>query len=127
MTDQLAAQLQGLHFSGPHPSAAHWQPAVNVYAHGDRLEVCVDLAGVRKQDIKVDVEPRRLVVHGHREPPDCGSERKACGRVLAMEIADGPFQRVLELPVVVDTSKVEARQDNGWLWITLPRVRKEED
>ena len=127
MTDQLATQLQGLHFGSLPSGDATWQPAVNVYAHADRLEVCVDLAGVRKQDIKVDVEQRRLVVCGHREPPDCGSQRQSCGRILVMEIADGSFARVLEFPVEVDTARVEARQDNGWLWITLPRVWKEDE
>lgn len=127
MTDQLAAQLQGLHFGSLAAADSSWQPAVNIYAHGDRLEVCVDLAGVRKQDIKVDVEPRRLVVHGHRDPPDCGSQRQACGRILVMEIADGPFARVVEFPMDVDTARVEARQDNGWLWITLPRQKEEEE
>jgi len=126
-TDQLAAQLQGLHFGSLQPAETTWRPAVNVYAHPDRLEVCVDLAGVRKQDITVDVEPRRLVIRGYREPPDCGSQRQSCGRILVMEIADGRFERILEFPVEVDTGRVEARQENGWLWIVLPRVRKEDE
>jgi HSP20 family molecular chaperone IbpA len=37
-----------------------------------------------------------------------------------MEIQDGSFERVLEFPVMVDTERVIAKQDNGWLWITLP-------
>src|SRR3954451_12911741 len=62
MTDQIAGQLHGLHFSAFHPPDARWQPAVNVYSYEDRVEVCMDLAGVEKKDIRVDVEPRRLSV-----------------------------------------------------------------
>ncbi len=124
LTDQIAAQLQGLHFSGFHPSEAAWQPAVNVYACADSLEVCVDLAGVRKQDIKVDVEPRRLVIRGHRPLPDSGTGPRD-GRILVMEIADGGFERVIDFAVDVDPERVTARQDNGWLWITLPKATRE--
>lgn len=119
MADQLAGQLQGLHFASLHP-AAGWQPAVNVYAHEDRIEVCVELAGTKKQDICVDVEPHRLVIRGHRPMPERDCAHPPCGRVLVMEIADGDFERVIEFPVAVDTERVQAKQDNGWLWVTLP-------
>lgn len=126
MADQLAAQLQGLHFAGLQSSEAGWRPDVNVYAHADRLEVCVDLAGVSKQEIQVEVEPRRLVVRGQRQAPDHGCEAASCCRILVMEIPDGSFERVLEFPVAVDTERVIARQDNGWLWITLPLQKEDE-
>ena len=122
MADQLAAQLQGLHFSSLQPRDVTWQPAVNVYEYDDRIEVCVDLAGARKQDIKVEVEQRRLVISGHRGMPERSCENPPCGRILVMEIADGSFERVLEFPVDVDTERVEARQKNGWLWVSLPVV-----
>lgn len=120
MADQLANQLQGLQFAGLQSPEAVWRPDVNVYAHEDRLEVCVDLAGVAKPEIKVEVEPRRLVVRGQRQAPENGCEASSCCRILVMEIPDGSFERVLEFPMAVDTERVVARQDNGWLWITLP-------
>jgi HSP20 family protein len=126
MADQLAAQLQGLQFAGLQSPEAIWHPDVNVYAHEDRLEVCMDLAGVSKQEIKVEVEPRRLVVRGQRQEPDSGCGDTSCCRILIMEIPDGSFERVLEFPVAVDTEKVSAKQDNGWLWITLPLQKEDE-
>ncbi|MDZ4403595.1 Hsp20/alpha crystallin family protein [Prosthecobacter sp.] len=127
MTDQLAAQLQGLQFAGLQPPDVTWRPDVNVYAYADCIEVCVDLAGARKQDIKVEVEPRRLVIRGQRQPPDGGCDQSNRCRILVMEIADGSFERVLEFPVTVDTERVVAKQDNGWLWITLPVVQQEDE
>lgn len=118
--NQIAAQLQGLHFSAFHPPAVKWEPAVNVYAFKDRLEVCVDLSGVPKQDIHIDVEPRRLAIRGHRSSPDSGCGHPPCGRVLVMEIPDGNFERILGFPMDVDTAQVEARQEDGWVWISLP-------
>src|SRR5262245_41254760 len=121
MTDQIATQLHGLHFSALHPSDATWRPAVNVYAYADRMEVCVDLAGVDKREIRVDVEARRLSVSGHRTFPENDCEGPGCARILIMEIADGRFERTLEFTEEIDTERVEARQENGWLWIILPK------
>ena len=127
MTDYLAvAQMQGLRFAGFLPPAAFWQPAVNVYINSESLEVCMDLAGVRRDEVAVQAEARRLVVRGRRQMPDCGGGEAGCGRLLIMEIPEGSFERVLELPVEVDPDQVEARQDHGWLLITLPRAKQED-
>ena len=132
MAEDLAAQLQGLHFANAQAQQALWRPALNMYAHADRLEVCMDLAGVRKQDIQVEVEPRRLTLRGRRTLPQCppGAEAAAaadsCCRILMMEIPDGEFERVLDLPAAVNTEKVTARQDNGWLWVSLPVLETED-
>jgi HSP20 family protein len=122
MTDQIAAKLHKLHFAVLHPPSASWNPAVNVYAYEDRLEVCMDLAGVNKQDIRVDVASRSVSVSGHRAFPENSCVGPGCARILAMEIEDGTFERTLEFPVNIDTQRVEARQENGWLWITLPKA-----
>lgn len=120
--NEITAHLQGLHFSSMGIPAEAWQPAVNVYAYADRIEVCVDLAGVSTEDVEIRVEGRRLVVRGRRSPPELRRERPPCGRILAMEIQDGAFERVLEFPVEVNAEQAQARQDNGWLWIVLPRT-----
>jgi HSP20 family protein len=125
MTDQVVSHLQRLHFAGFHPPEAVWEPAVNLYAWPDRLEICVDLAGVNKEDIKVDVGPRRIVIRGHRVLPGSECQPVSCERILMMEIADGRFERALDLPLNVDAQRVEVRQDNGWLWITLPKAAEE--
>ncbi len=124
LADQIADQLQGLKFGSFQPLSATWQPAVNVYAYDGRLEVCVDLAGVAKQEITVEVEPHRLVVRGYRKAPGHALP-EGCSRLLVMEIQDGAFERVLTLGVAVDPEQVSARQDNGWLWISLPKMEKE--
>jgi len=100
-TDHLAAQLQELHFGSFQLPVGAWRPPVNVYAHHDRLEVCVELAGVPKEDIEVQVDTRRLMIRGHRIAPEQRCEHPPCGRIQLMEIADGAFERVLEFPVDV--------------------------
>jgi HSP20 family protein len=100
-----------------------WQPEVNIYASLDGVEVCMDLAGVRKQDIKVEVQQRRLIVRGHRDLPTSSRVGPQCSRILVMEITDGRFERILDFPMDLDMAHVEARKENGWLWISLPTVQ----
>jgi len=118
--NQIATDLHDLHFGSLHRPSAAWRPPLNVYVFADRYEVCVELAGVPKGDIEVQVESRRLVIRGHREPPEQSCGQPACGRILVMEIPEGGFERIIEFPREVATHGVTARQENGWLWITLP-------
>lgn len=43
-----------------------------------------------------------------------------------MEIPEGAFERTLDFTVEIDPAHVQARQDTGWLWISLPRVSMED-
>lgn len=119
-TEQLVSQLQRLHFASIGQPAGAWSPSINVYAYDDRIEACVDLAGVPKSDIEVHVEPRRLAIRGERPSPEQACKRPPCGRILVMEIPEGTFERVIEFPFEINPAAAEARQDNGWLWICMP-------
>tara|TARA_R110002096_G_scaffold292704_7_gene487159 strand:- start:2883 stop:3266 length:384 start_codon:yes stop_codon:yes gene_type:complete len=119
-TEDVARDLSSLHFSG-FQSIQGWTPDINAYRYDDRIEVWVDLSGVEKSDIHVDVLLDRLRISGERKPPlptrDTSSQ---CRRVLAMEIESGHFGREFELPDEIDRNRVTAKQENGLLWIILP-------
>jgi HSP20 family protein len=101
-------------------SAETWQPAINAYCCADCIAICVELAGVEDRSIDLQVEPRRVVIRGHRQPPEPeGAEQKPM-RVLEMEIDYGPFEREIALPCDVDQSRVTAEQRNGVFWVYLP-------
>ena len=119
-TGDVAFDLSNLHFSG-YRSTQGWTPEINAYRYDDRIEIWVDLAGVDKADISVDVLPDRVRISGERKPPlptrDASSQ---CRQVLTMEIESGRFGREIVLPAEVDRNRVSARQENGLLWIVLP-------
>ena len=121
-TGSVAYELQRLHFSRFRPPAEAWQPQLNVYCYEDRLEVCVDLAGVDRENVEIHVEPRKLLIRGTRPSPEpvSGDPDSPCRQILAMEIENGPFERIFSLPTDVDADAVTARQEEGLLWIQLP-------
>lgn len=100
-----------------------WQPAINAFVCEDRICVCVELAGVKKSEIDLLVEPRRLLVRGTRQAPEPTGAQGRARRTLALEIDYGAFERELELALPVDADRASAEQKDGLLWISLPLKR----
>ena len=90
--------------------------------------MCVDLAGVDKSKIDLEVSNSRLSIRGNRIVPNyeeldetTAPETKSKVRVHMMEIDHGAFFREVELPEHVAQSKIAAHYRNGMLWIELPK------
>ncbi|MDC0259260.1 Hsp20/alpha crystallin family protein [Verrucomicrobiales bacterium] len=124
-TGEVAFELGNLQFAEFHPTDG-WRPDINAYRYDDRIELWVDLAGVKKDAIAVDVLPDRVRISGERRSPaptrDASSQ---CRQVIAMEIENGRFAREIVLPLEVDRDGVSAKQENGLLWIILPTISPE--
>jgi HSP20 family protein len=124
LTSQLTSamqQLLGQSFGRFCPAEA-WAPTVNIYQLADRLVVCADLAGVDRDRIEVRVEPGALEIRGERPAPAPGStgDAERPQRILAMEIDDGAFCRVIRIPEAVRLDEVESTYHQGLLWVSLP-------
>ncbi len=107
-------KVQFSRFSAPET----WQPALNAYRCEHCVVICVDLAGVDRDQIQLEVTPTRLSLRGQRRPPEPEPHKPV--QILAMEIDYGRFERVVTLPSDTQPDKVTAEQRNGLLWIYLP-------
>ena len=92
-----------------------FRPAVDVFRTDDpaELRVVVELAGVKPESIQLATSGRTLVIAGERP-------RLQSGTYQQMEIEYGRFQRTLQLPADVETSKATAAYEHGILAIVLP-------
>jgi len=97
-----------------------WEPPVNVYEQPDCLIVCVELAGMRREDIDVEVGPGRLIVQGVRPDPQLPKSDTPC-RLHLLEIHQGPFARTIALPSEFDVGNTQAQYREGYLWIRVPK------
>jgi HSP20 family protein len=101
-----------------------WQPDVDVFETEKEIIVRVDLAGVRSSDLRVTVDGSMLRISGVRVSGD-SSEVK---RLHQMEIATGPFERRVRVPVAFDRERVAAHLSDGFLTVSLSKrspVRRE--
>jgi HSP20 family protein len=94
-----------------------WQPDVDVFETETAIVVRAEIAGVRSQDLKVRVDGQVLRISGVRAAP-AGSEVK---RLHQMEIASGPFERRVRIPIVFERDRVSAHVTDGFLTVTLPK------
>jgi HSP20 family protein len=95
-----------------------WEPPVDIYEHASCFVVCVELAGMCREEIDVQIMPKRLLIRGTR--PKAGiPEADGPHRVHLMEIRHGPFERIINLPGNLDLESVQAQYREGYLWIRL--------
>ncbi len=99
----------------------HWQPDIDVFETESDVVVRVELAGVRQEDVRVSVDGDQLRISGHRAT----GESEAVS-LHQMEIAAGPFDRRLRIPVPFERDHVSARLSEGVLTITLARRKPQQ-
>jgi HSP20 family protein len=107
------------------PPDKFWEPLVDIYETKDALKVKVELAGVKPEDIHLELsgDGNALTVRGIRRDGDL----EAAGRTVfhQMEIYLGPFERTVPLPsrLHLDRDGIGAMFRDGFLLVTLPKVQ----
>lgn len=99
-----------------------FKPAVNTREGEFAYHIEVDLPGVKKEDIKVDVSDRTLTISGNRHSKEEVNEKD----YYRYESSYGKFQRSFTLPDNVDTENVTASCEDGVLEVVVPKTQKEE-
>lgn len=94
-----------------------WQPDADVFETEDEVVVRVELAGVASGDLRVSVHGSEVRVSGVRAPHEVAPVK----RLHQMEIASGPFERRVQIPVAFDRDRVTAHLANGFLTVTLAK------
>jgi HSP20 family protein len=107
----------------PDPAAAgeaepSWVPSVDVHEFPDRFLVLADLPGVEAKDIDITADHGVLTLKGLRQ----FEKRENQQGLERLERVSGPFLRRFTLPENVQTDQIKARQNNGVLELTIPKV-----
>ena len=115
----LVYQFTKVQFSQA-PARDTWSPALNAYRCPKGFAICVDLAGVPKDEIQIEVHARTVRLEGRREIPEPKGKDEEAVQIIAMEIDAGRFSREVILPAEVESNAVRAEYKEGFLWIYLP-------
>jgi HSP20 family protein len=97
----------------------NFAPACDISEADNHYLMSVDLPGMKKEDIKIEVSGEVLTVSGERkrEVPEKNH------RTQRYERSYGFFKRSFTLPASIDADKVEARYENGVLELYLPKCQ----
>lgn len=96
----------------------YFTPAVDILENPKELVVMVDMPGVDKDRVEIDLKDNILAIIG-RVPDD-----KAEGEELLAEYRTGNYFRTFRITDVVDQSKITASMSDGVLKVTLPKAEK---
>jgi HSP20 family protein len=100
-----------------------WAPEVDLCEEGNQLRVSVDLPGVPKDAVRIDIQEGMLTIHGERrEERTEGGEQQGFRRT---ERRYGSFYRSIPLPDGADAEQAQARMKEGVLEITIPLAQKQ--
>ncbi|HJV86026.1 MAG TPA: Hsp20 family protein [Noviherbaspirillum sp.] len=97
-----------------------WSPPVETAQRENRFIVCAELAGVKRDDLLVEISSNRLTIEGERHPeaPHAPQEYRRSER------AYGHFYRVIDLPPGANTDAASASMQDGVLEVTVPIERE---
>ena len=101
-------------------SSSSVRPACEVNETEEAYLIEVDLPGMRREDIRIEVKDGRLWIQGERKR-EVSEGEKDRGYV---ERFYGRFERVFALPESIKVDKVEAHYENGVLRMVLPKAEK---
>jgi HSP20 family protein len=94
-----------------------WMPPVEVSEENGKLQICAELPGVNKDDVKVEMTDEGLMIQGERKRE---SEEKRNG-IYRSERSYGRFCRLIPLPEqTMNTEQVQAEFKDGLLKVTIP-------
>jgi len=92
---------------------ADWTPAADIYETESGYLIALDLPGIKREALEIDIDDSRLLVKGTRIVDESRTRRSERPR--------GKFVRTFTVPASVDQNKIDADYKDGVLQIRLPK------
>jgi len=92
---------------------ADWIPAADIYETNHEYQIAIDLPGVNRDAVEIDLDENRLVVKGTRRVENSTKHRS--------ERPFGKFLRAFTVPGSVDQTQIGADYKDGVLQLRLPK------
>lgn len=103
------------------PAVEHTQtvpyvaPDVNIYETKDGYALEAEMPGVNKDGLEITLEGHEITIVGRR------TAEVISGATLFRERHGADYRRVFALDPAIDISKINARMNQGVLFLTLPK------
>jgi HSP20 family protein len=118
LQDQLSRFLEDFS-TVPYLFGEGFSPLADLEETEDEYVVEIELPGVKKHDVSVELSGRRLVVSGERKERERSGVLRRRGRVA------GRFHHEVLLPGEIDPEGVTAHLEEGVLTVRVPKAATE--
>jgi HSP20 family protein len=97
-----------------------WAPRTDVFEKNDHVHIKVELPGMSKDDVKVEMHDGDLVIQGERKAENEVREED----YYRMERSYGTFYRRFPIPFEVKPDQIQASCKEGVLEVQIPKPAK---
>jgi len=94
-----------------------WVPPVDLVEHDAAYVLTVEVPGMTRDQIVLEVTDRDVTIRGTRPAQSCCPERYD-----QLERGQGPFSRAFQLPTPIEAASITAELADGILTVTLPKA-----
>lgn len=98
----------------------YFAPACEILDEEKFYSISLDIPGLTKDEIDIEVKDNRLHITGERK----ATYNTEKDNVLRTERRYGKFSRVFSIPQNVNVEAIEAKFENGVLDLTIPKEEK---
>ncbi|OSM01830.1 Hsp20/alpha crystallin family protein [Magnetofaba australis] len=99
---------------------AEFEAPLDIIENEQAVAILVDLPGVEKEAIQINLEEETLTIAAERKAPELPEKTQ----MRLNERPWGQFQRAFRLPRGLDAQRIEAEFAHGVLTITIPRAEQ---
>jgi len=118
LRDRLYRLLDESFTSEPADSVPSFSPPVDILAGDEEVVILVELPGMSRDDVSVEIENGTVTISGERRVDDGG-------QFYLRERPGGPFSRSFSLAWELDPDSVSAKLESGVLRVTVRRRERE--
>jgi len=94
-----------------------WTPAVDLYETADRFVLSIELPGLKRDQIKIELQRDVLTIRGER-----AVHHEDGAQFHRVERGHGPFARTFPMPQPVDADRIAAEFHDGVLTVVVPKL-----
>lgn len=102
------------------PEMVNFKPGSEIVKTDKGFQVKVSLPGVKKDDVKIELDGNLLTISGERK----NEHQENKNNILRSEISYGKFSRSFTLTNDINKSEIKAEFTDGILRVELPVVEK---
>ncbi len=101
-------------------TSAVWAPRTDLAETDDAYLVTLDLPGLKKDEVEINVHDGTLTISGERKREETETDNK----YVRVERSYGRFYRAFSLPQTINTEGIEATFEDGVLSIHVPKAEE---
>ena len=96
---------------------ADWYPVADVYDRTEEYLIAVDVPGIDRSALEINLDEERLVIKGKRPATENGPNRP--------QRPTGTFLKTFNMPASVDKKEINAQYKDGVLEVRLPKLKEQ--